>query len=66
MKPANFLLKRRFPAPEQGGECRVLPPDVRVIDFGCAQHVVEGAKLAKRTGAAPRPLPAAATPSRNA
>ena len=58
VKPANFLLKSRFPAPKPSGDadggrtCRPLPPDVRVIDFGCAQHVVDGAKLAKRTGAA--------------
>lgn len=55
VKPANFLLKSRFPASDPsngdgGSNCKASPPDIRVIDFGCAQHVVEGAKLAKRTG----------------
>lgn len=57
VKPANFLLKSRFPAAGPGASqdgaaaaCSPPPPEVRVIDFGCAQHVVEGAQLAKRTG----------------
>lgn len=51
VKPANFLLKSRLPAAApSGGACTPMPPDIRVIDFGCAQHVVDGAKLAKRTG----------------
>ena len=56
VKPANFLLKDRFPTPAASSlrtqqPCRQLPPDVRVIDFGCAQRVTEGTKLQKRTGA---------------
>jgi len=55
VKPANFLLKDRFPTPAASSlrtqqPCRQLPPDVRVIDFGCAQRVQEGTKLQKRTG----------------
>lgn len=58
VKPANFLLKDRFPTPAASSlrtqqPCRQLPPDVRIIDFGCAQRVTEGTKLQKRTGAAP-------------
>ena len=57
VKPANFMLKSQFPmqgsttGPDNVNTCVAMPPDIRVIDFGCSQHVVEGAKLAKRTGA---------------
>ena len=65
VKPANFLLKDRFPTPAASSlrtqqPCRALPPDVRVIDFGCAQRVTEGTKLQKRTGAARHPSAVAA------
>ena len=51
IKPANLLLKYRYPDvdPSRGG-CSDAPPSIRVIDFGCSQMVQEGSKLAKRTG----------------
>ena len=55
IKPANLLLRDQDTAAhnENGSSaaCQESPPDIRVIDFGCAQHVLEGTKLAKRTGA---------------
>lgn len=54
IKPANLLLRDPYPAAnnENGSSSayQESPPDIRVIDFGCAQHVLEGTKLAKRTG----------------
>lgn len=88
VKPANILLKRRYPdlQPSRLSNCQVsvhrrmcmlctstscsialadcqtppahsvhagsqdAPPEVRVIDFGCSQFVLDGTKLEKRTG----------------
>jgi calcium-dependent protein kinase len=52
VKPANILLKRRYPdlQPSRLSNCQDAPPEVRVIDFGCSQFVLDGTKLEKRTG----------------
>jgi calcium-dependent protein kinase len=52
IKPANILLKRRYPDVQlsRQSNCQDAPPEVKVIDFGCSQLVEEGTKLAKRTG----------------
>lgn len=52
VKPANFLLKSRYPDvdSERSPSCPDAPPDIRIVDFGCSQLVKEGTKLEKRTG----------------
>lgn len=51
VKPANILLKDRYPDVKSSrSDCQEAPPTVRIIDFGCSQFVEDGSKLAKRTG----------------